>query len=77
MAILTEAESDDGEIYGKTDNEDALRSWAEVGGWDTLEHFYEDTGVTWDEIKGKWWTIVHGRLFMADDGWQPKPEQML
>lgn len=69
--MLLECETEDGEIYAKADNEADLKPWVADGGWVNLADFYDQTGTAWPELAGKWFTVVHGRLFMADDDFTP------
>jgi hypothetical protein len=41
--------------------------WCTKGDWDGSGGFAIDTGVTFNEIKGKFFDIVHGRVFVKED----------
>jgi len=48
------------------DNIEDLEDWVKKGGWKDVSEFFEGTGTTWDEIKGKSFQVVGGRLFVEE-----------
>ena len=73
MDGVQELESDDDEIYFFITNRKALGRWVYEGGWRSVDHFLADTGASWgdgdpiSDIKGRWFTVVGGRLFMMEE----------
>jgi len=44
-----------------------LDKWCKEGGWKNAGEFLQESGVSFEEIKGKWFYYAMGRLFIKDD----------
>ena len=44
----------------------ALAQYVSDGGWDTVQQFEEEMGITYEDLKGKLFTVVGGRLYLQD-----------
>lgn len=55
---------DTGEVRCLT--KEAFLRWVKDAGWESIEHFRLETGVTWRELKGKWFTTIHNRVFIRE-----------
>lgn len=55
-----------GEFYCICADEKALEQYALGGGWISLTDFVQDTKVSPEEIIGKWFYVVHSRVFVLD-----------
>jgi hypothetical protein len=53
-----------GDDYERYDTIEELRQMVAEGGWDDEADFVRDTGMPLEELVGKWFTIVHSRLFL-------------
>lgn len=50
----------------KCDDDAALLAYAQDGQWVNQQNFEQCTGVTFAELKGKWFSVVHGRVDISD-----------
>lgn len=41
-----------------------FNKWCKEGDWKDSNHFEESTGVSFNEIKGKFFQVIHGRIFV-------------
>lgn len=55
-----------GEMYVKVSSLLGLSNWAVLGGWKGADDFLSYTGVSFEEIKDTWFTVVHGRVFLKE-----------
>jgi hypothetical protein len=53
----------DDEQWSKCDSAAAFTQWVTDGGWGGIRDFESSTGVKFKQLKGKWFTVVHGRVF--------------
>ncbi len=55
---------DANEDYSRCNTEVDFAEWLEGSGWDDAKAFERSTGVAFEELKGKWFTVVHDRVFL-------------
>lgn len=58
---MYQMEIEDGWAFCKDEAE--LAEFAADGMWDSIEDLEEETGVQRSELIGKWFLIIHGRVF--------------
>ena len=43
-----------------------FNSWCRDGGWDGGCAFAVSTGVSFPELKGRWFTVAHNRVYLKE-----------
>lgn len=56
----------DSEYYIFCPTEEAFAQNCIDGGWESIADFELETGVTKEELIGKWFLVVHGRVFIKE-----------
>jgi len=56
----------DGEMYCLCETQDEFEQFCEECGWGDSTGFKMDTGVDKDTVIGKWFLVVHGRVFVRE-----------
>lgn len=54
----------EGEQYWKVATRLELFRVVNNGGWKSSKDFLDDMGVSWLELKGKWFTVIKGMVFI-------------
>ena len=57
----------DDKEYQKVDTLEDFGRLAEAMGWADSQAWFADTGVDGSELLGKYWIVVHNRVFMRDE----------
>lgn len=57
----------DGEEYSLCKTRQEFSQWCRDGGWINVAAFEKSTGVTFEEIKGKWFMVLANRVYFEED----------
>jgi hypothetical protein len=60
-------EIDDTGEYIRIADPEVFEKWIKDGDWDDELDFLYDTGCRIDDLLNKWFTVVHGRVYLKDD----------
>ena len=54
------------DIYCKCDTPNDFEQFCRDGFWDSSGAFTKDTGITFEDIKGQWFQVVHNRVYLEE-----------
>jgi len=57
----------DEEIWAKCETLEQFEDWCIDGFWEDPEDFESDTGITFEDIEGRWFQFVHDRVYIKTD----------
>ena len=57
---------DNGE-WIKFDDISEFDNWCTEGGWEGSGDFTKDTRITFSEIRGRFFNVVHSRVYLKED----------
>ena len=57
-----------GEPHARCKTREDFELWCRDAGWNDASHFETDTGVTFGELRGLWFTVVHNQVFFRGRG---------
>jgi hypothetical protein len=55
------------EHWAKATTQEGFERWVKLGFWKDSVSFYIDTGVKFEDIKDKWFQVVHNRVYLKED----------
>ena len=58
-----ESKEVNGDPYNLCNTDESFLSWLHDAGWESVEAFKNDTGVEFEEFRGKWFNVTHNRVF--------------
>ena len=44
-----------------------FEDWCKDGGWKDTMDFYRDTRVEYETIEGKWFSVIHNRVYIEGE----------
>ena len=57
----------EGEEYVKCETFDDFEEWCNEGGWDGEDGFFQETRLSFADVEGKFFTVVHSRVFIYEE----------
>lgn len=63
LQVLNEMNEDE---MVKVDTIEDFKQLVECMGWSSYSQWLEDTGVAAEELLGKWWCVMHNKVYCRD-----------
>ena len=54
------------EAYTTVNTQEDFEKWCNEGGWDGAKGFLNDTSVSFKELQGRPFLVVHNRVYIED-----------
>ena len=52
-------------MYCRCKSHGDFKAWLEGTGWRDVQDFERSTGVTFEELRGQWFSVTHNRVFIV------------